>query len=113
TAALASTLTPTSASALTPSNKTTRPTSASTSDTSPNTSLPLPAPTPIHVRKQTYDPKMRYTTVTYHVDSRLMSRLGHKLPSEGGWEKASALYPYLPDARMDRRTLLVMKREGS
>lgn len=54
---------------------------------------------------------MRYTTVTYHVDPRVIGKLT-SLPCVGGWEKAGALYTYLPDCRMDRRTLLVMKREG-
>jgi hypothetical protein len=62
---------------------------------------------PLHIPKVTYDPKMYYTTVEYRVDPQVMA----KVPIPGGWENARAIYNYLPDSRMDRRTLLCMKRE--
>lgn len=64
---------------------------------------------PLNIPKPSYDPKVYYTTAEFHVDPKSMENVA--IP--GGWKNARAIYNYLPDSRMDRRTLLCMKREDN
>ncbi|KZT41427.1 hypothetical protein SISSUDRAFT_981801 [Sistotremastrum suecicum HHB10207 ss-3] len=64
---------------------------------------------PLKVPKDVYDPKMYYTTCEYNIEPAKFE----KVHFPGGFANASVIYNFLPDSRMERRVLLVFKRENN
>ncbi|KZT32360.1 hypothetical protein SISSUDRAFT_1066988 [Sistotremastrum suecicum HHB10207 ss-3] len=63
---------------------------------------------PLQIPKDVYDPKMHYTTCEFEVDPTIME----KVEFPGGYINARAFYVGLPDSRIERRTMLMFRREN-
>ncbi|KZS95627.1 hypothetical protein SISNIDRAFT_408595 [Sistotremastrum niveocremeum HHB9708] len=63
----------------------------------------------LQVPKDVYDPQMHYTTCEFEVDPAIME----KVEFPGGYINARAFYVGLPDSRIERRTMLMFRRENS
>ncbi|KIY64985.1 hypothetical protein CYLTODRAFT_492663 [Cylindrobasidium torrendii FP15055 ss-10] len=62
------------------------------------------------IPKDTYDPKMRYTTFTFKITPELAA----KLPVPGGFHRPSGGYIVsLPDAKNDNKGLCIVRNEGN
>ncbi|KZS94231.1 hypothetical protein SISNIDRAFT_549413 [Sistotremastrum niveocremeum HHB9708] len=62
---------------------------------------------PLQVPRDTYDPKMFYTTCEFKVDPAAMA----KVPIPGGYANSRVILVYTPDPRIARNTLYIFRRE--